>query len=334
MGGLGGVNGKLQIVERIPHPTEVNRARAMPQSDNIIATKTAGPEVLLFDRRTTGSRKRKNDSDPQTFELRKGLNEMRLVGHEKEGYGLSWNPVATGILLSGADDHLVCLWDINGLTRAASAGSSKNQLEAKSIFRGHTSIVGDVCWHHAHEHVFASVGDDELLLLWDDRQPKFTHSVHAHKQEINAVSFNLCEEHLLATGSVDKTIGLWDIRNLKQKLHSFEGHAQQIVGVQWAPFSPSVLASCSTDRRINVWDLTRIGQEQSPEDAEDGPPELLFAHAGHTSKISDFSWNPMQNWVIASVAENNNLQVWQMAECVYADDEAPADENGKPIELE
>ena len=47
---------------------------------------------------------------------------------------------------------------------------------------------------------------------------------------------------------------------------------------------------------------------QSPEDAEDGPPELLFIHGGHTSKISDFAWNPSDDWVVASVAEDNILQ--------------------------
>ncbi len=50
-------------------------------------------------------------------------------------------------------------------------------------------------------------------------------------------------------------------------------------------------------------------RSQSPEDAEDGPPELLFIHGGHTSKISDFSWNTNDDWVIASVAEDNILQV-------------------------
>ncbi len=50
---------------------------------------------------------------------------------------------------------------------------------------------------------------------------------------------------------------------------------------------------------------------QTPEDAEDGPPELLFIHGGHTSKVSDFAWNPSDDWVIASVAEDNILQVWR-----------------------
>ena len=48
---------------------------------------------------------------------------------------------------------------------------------------------------------------------------------------------------------------------------------------------------------------------QAPEDADDGPPELLFIHGGHTAKISDFAFNPNDDWVVASVAEDNILQV-------------------------
>lgn len=61
--------------------------------------------------------------------------------------------------------------------------------------------------------------------------------------------------------------------------------------------------------------------EQSPEDAEDGPPELLFLHGGHTSKVSDISWNMNDEWTISSVSEDNVLQVWNMAEEIYALDE-------------
>ena len=32
--------------------------------------------------------------------------ELRLKGHQKEGYGLSWNPNMNGHLLSASDDHV------------------------------------------------------------------------------------------------------------------------------------------------------------------------------------------------------------------------------------
>lgn len=64
-----------------------------------------------------------------------------------------------------------------------------------------------------------------------------------------------------------------------------------------------------------IWDLSRIGDEQSQEDAEDGPPELLFTHGGHTQKISDFGWNMNAGaeFMLASVDDDNILQVYTPA---------------------
>ena len=41
-----------------------------------------------------------------------------------------------------------------------------------------------------------------------------------------------------------------------------------------------------------------------------------FIHGGHTSKISDFAWNANMPWVVASVSEDNMMQVWQMVSSV------------------
>jgi hypothetical protein len=46
----------------------------------------------------------------------------------------------------------------------------------------------------------------------------------------------------------------------------------------------------------DIWNLAAIGEEQTPDDAEDGPPELLFIHGGHTARVSDLSWSPMAKW--------------------------------------
>ncbi|PIO64275.1 WD domain, G-beta repeat protein [Teladorsagia circumcincta] len=125
-----------------------------------------------------------------------------------------------------------------------------------------------------------------------------------------------------------ETVALWDLRNMKLKLHSFESHKDEIFQVQWSPHNETILASSGTDRRLHVWDLSKIGEEQNPEDAEDGPPELLFIHGGHTAKISDFSWNPNEPWVVCSVSEDNIMQVWQMADNIYneGEEETPADQ--------
>lgn len=114
---------------------------------------------------------------------------------------------------------------------------------------------------------------------------------------------------------------------MKKPMSQLISHGDQVFKVEWSPFNESILGSCSADRRVGLWDLSRIGKEQSAEDAEDGPPELLFLHGGHTSKVSDFSWNSKDTWSIASVSEDNVLQVWNPAEEIYAEDDDDDDDD-------
>lgn len=44
--------------------------------------------------------------------------------------------------------------------------------------------------------------------------------------------------------------------------------------------------------------------------------ELLFMHGGHRAKVNDFGWNTKDHLVLASVEENNILQVWQMVRTI------------------
>eukprot|EP01137_Pigoraptor_chileana_P025001 Opistho-2@93833 len=309
-GGFGGASGRIEVKQRIIHQGEVNRARYMPQNQTVIATKTPTSDVLIFDYT-------KHSSVPEPNG--KCKPELRLLGHTKEGYGLSWNPAKEGELLSASDDKTVCMWDIKGTTKDA------RTLDAKSIYTGHAEIVEDVAWHGIHQSLFGSVGDDKKLMIWDTRSAttnKASHVVEAHTAEVNCLSFNPFTEFIVATGSADKTVALWDLRNLKRKLHTFEGHTDEIFQVLWSPHHETILGSSGSDRRLHVWDLSKIGEQQTPEDAEDGPPELLFIHGGHTSKISDFAWNPKEPWTVCSVAEDNIMQIWQMAENIYGDDDA------------
>jgi WD40 repeat protein len=185
--------------------------------------------------------------------------------------------------------------------------------------------VEDVAWHQHDKNIFGSCGDDSKVFIWDMRSAKSaqkitpTHTVKSHTSEVNCLAFNPFSPNLLVTGGADKSIAMWDLRNLGVKLHSFESHKDQIFNVSWAPFAETYMASCGADRRVNVWDLSKIGEEQDPEDAEDGPPELLFIHGGHTDKIADFSWNANDDWVVASVADDNILQVWEMADNVHSE---------------
>lgn len=300
-GGYGAAQCRINIVQRIPHEGEVNRARYQPDNPCVIATKTISGEVHIFDYT-------KHPSQPASGALPNP--DLRLRGQTREGYGLAWSVLTKGLLASSSEDLTVAVWDVKAGTQ------ERRTLDPLRIFKRHTAVVGDVAWNWQEENILASVGDDRRLCLWDMRSASDSDPsamvADAHKEEINCVAFNPANNFMLATGSSDKTVALWDTRKLQSSLYVMEGHQGDVLQVQWSPHCESVLASAAGDRRVNIWDLSRIGMEQDPEDAEDGPPELLFVHGGHTSKVSDISWNPNDPWVISSVAEDNILQIWQM----------------------
>ena len=68
-----------------------------------------------------------------------------------------------------------------------------------------------------------------------------------------------------------------------------------------------------------IWDLSKFDQKQTPEEEQDGPPELIFVHGGHTDRVSDFSWNMNERLMLASTSDDNVLQVWQVAYEQYYD---------------
>ncbi|KAI0016209.1 WD40 repeat-like protein [Xylariomycetidae sp. FL0641] len=316
--GEGSTAMKWNIVQKIDHPGEVNKARYCPQNPDLIATFATNGNVLIFDR-TKHSFEPKGVIDPQ----------VTLEGHKKEGFGLNWNPHVEGSLASGSEDETVRLWDLKALQAGASA------LQSTRCFTHHTGIVNDVQYHPISKSFLGSVGDDLTLQILDVRQPSNTQSSliakDGHSDAINALAFNPSTEVLVATASADKTIGIWDLRNVKEKVHTLEGHQDAVTSLAWHPHEAGILGSGGYDRRIIFWDLSRVGEEQQPDDQEDGPPELLFMHGGHTNHLADFSWNPNDPWLVASAAEDNMLQIWKVADAIVGKDEAdlPLDELGR-----
>ena len=79
----------------------------MPQKPTIVGAKTSGAEVFVFDCAKQGERPQGDECDP----------DLKLRGHDMEGYGLSWSPNKEGYILSGSHDCKICLWDVSAVAQ-------------------------------------------------------------------------------------------------------------------------------------------------------------------------------------------------------------------------
>ena len=151
-------------------------------------------------------------------------------------------------------------------------------VQALHTYTHHTKVVNDVQYHPQIPSMLGTVSDDLTAHILDTRASSTTSvrqtNPEGHKDAINSIAFNGFSEFIFATGSADKSIGVWDLRNLSVKLHALESHQDCVTSLEWHPMEEAVLGSASYDRRIIFWDLSKVGDEQTPEDAEDGPPEM------------------------------------------------------------
>lgn len=145
-----------------------------------------------------------------------------------------------------------------------------------------------MCWHPSDASTLFSGGMDGHVYMYDCRTN--THSPIIQREgSIYTVSAHPVERFLLATSGDENTVCLWDNRNLARPVHSLVGHTGVVTGVEWNPLNCSCLATCGRDRRVFVWDLGRIGVSMT---TEEGAPELVFVHGGHTNFVNAVAWSP------------------------------------------
>ena len=285
------VKSNIKVTKKFKHDLEITRARYMPQQSNIVATINGAGDIFIYD--TDGSSRQK---------------PTRLQYHKENGYGLSFNTLDQGKLLSGSDDHTIALWDV--------ANSQKPILTWEN---SHTDIVNDCKWHNYEKDIFGTVSDDSTLQIHDLRTIQDGNKDSSHSrimnikapEPFNAIAFSKDSSNLFAAAGTDSNIYLYDMRNTEKPLHAMAGHTEAVTSLDFYGQQDGVIISGGADRRVIMWDIMEIGSEQVRDDAEDGSPEIMMVHAGHKSPINDVSINENIPWLVASAEEDNTVQIWK-----------------------
>jgi WD40 repeat protein/tRNA A-37 threonylcarbamoyl transferase component Bud32 len=116
--------------------------------------------------------------------------------------------------------------------------------------------------------------------------------LRGHTGAVLAVAFSP-DDKLLASGSADRSIKLWDTSSGKE-VRTLTGHTDRVTSVAFSPDGKR-LASGSADRTVKLWD-TATGQE-------------LLSLASHTARVNCVAFSPVGRH-IAGGSEGGSVHVW------------------------
>ncbi|RMD87215.1 MAG: hypothetical protein D6813_13860 [Calditrichaeota bacterium] len=119
-------------------------------------------------------------------------------------------------------------------------------------------------------------------------------TLSGHRLNVSSLAFNP-EGNILASGSWDNTIKLWEVESGKE-LYTLKGHFSSVYSVTFSPYG-RILASGSEDNTIKLWDVVR-GQE-------------LRTLSGHRNSVYWVAFSP-DGKIIASGDFDNIIKMWDV----------------------
>lgn len=267
----------VKVFQRIDHSGEVNRARYMPQNQNLIATISSTGQAAVYDL-THFPNNPCGICKP----------DIELQAHTSEGFGLDWSTTHESFLITGANDGKVAAWDIRKYN------SSTGKLDSITLYE-HPTAVNSVVFHPHQSHMAVFAADDVVGL----RDWRGEESLATFGSGGLAVACHPVNQNLVSVGTGTGEIELWDIRNSGAMIHKLTGHTDAVIALSWHPSRSAALLSGSQDTTAKIWDVSKL--------------ECFFSHNGHTAPVADVAWNPARE-LIASVADDNSLHLWSPAQ--------------------
>ncbi|CAM9215574.1 unnamed protein product [Scytosiphon promiscuus] len=181
------------------------------------------------------------DSQIRMWDLRTRRCKVIFTGHSKAVTCLTaLREDGSSLILSGAKDCTVRLWDIN----------EASGCKALRKFSGHEGSVGSIL--KIGPFAAVSCSNDRTLRTWDHRVKGSVGVLRGHTGPVTCVQQMPANRSVLASGSADGTVMMWDVRaTAKGPSYTLRGHTDRVTGLL---ASGGSVYSCSEDASMHEWD--------------------------------------------------------------------------------
>ncbi|TMW52168.1 hypothetical protein DOY81_002727 [Sarcophaga bullata] len=192
-----------------------------------------------------------------------------LCEHKNEVYSVDWSEKWNyHQILSASWDGSIKLWDCN-------------RQKSVATYMGHSDLIYTAKFSPLVANIFASVGTDGLLNLWNsfDFSGKPLMAVKAaHETEILSLDWSQYDRNALVTGAADGLIRGWDLRNMRHHVFELFSGEFAVRRLAFSPHKASILASANYDFTTRIWDF---GVSQ----------DAIEIHEHHTEFVCGLDWN-------------------------------------------
>ncbi|XP_012510193.1 PREDICTED: diphthine methyltransferase [Propithecus coquereli] len=232
-------------------------------------------------------------SEESRFELQP-LSSLALEEHCL-ALSLDWSTGKTG----RASDRpwKIVSSDSRGQLHLLTVNEVEPRLQRVASWQAHQFEAWIAAFNYWQTEVVYSGGDDGLLKGWDTRAPgKPLFTSERHSMGVCSIQSSPHREHVLATGSYDEHVLLWDTRNMKWPCADtpVQGGVWRL---RWHPFHQHLLLAACMHGGFKILDCQKaMGQRQEA--------TVLVSHVLPNSLVygADWSWllvrspQPVPSW--------------------------------------